>query len=330
MSEHIAGLLMFLKAILGFAIGLFTLTAEAQWPARPMTWVVPFAAGGATDVMAREIAQRVGDNLKQSIVIENVPGAGGTLGSAKVAKAPGDGYTFLVGHLGYISAAPSLYKQLPYQPMVDLVPVVRFPDTPLVLVVSATSRFKTLSDLIEYARQNPGKLNVANAGVGSTSHLIAALFTSRLNIKTTDIPYKGIAPAVTDLIGGSVDVVFDQTNTALGYVHAGKTRALAVTSAAAMPQFPEARPVSDVLPGFEAVTWYGLYAPKGTPPEIIELVHQAYLKAIADSQWQASLSARGMRLLPAIDYSPARFGAHTVSEIERWRAVVRQAGIQPQ
>jgi len=321
---------MVLKAILGFAVALSAFSAAAQWPARPMTWVVPFAAGGATDVMAREIAQRVGDNLKQAILIENVPGAGGTLGSAKVAKAPGDGYTFLVGHLGYIAAAPSMYKHLSYQPMVDLVPVVRFPDTPLVIVVSAGSRFKTLPDLIEYARQNPGKLNVANAGVGSTSHLIGTLFASRLNIKTTDVPYKGIAPAVTDLIGGSVDVIFDQTNTALGYVTAGKVRALAVTSAVAMPQYPEAKPVADVLPGFEAATWYGLYAPKGTPPDIIEAVHQAYLKAIADPRWQASLSAKGMRLLPTADYSPARFGAFTTAEIERWRTVVRQAGIEAQ
>jgi tripartite-type tricarboxylate transporter receptor subunit TctC len=321
---------MLLKAILAFVMSLSAFGAAAQWPAKPITWVVPFAAGGATDVMAREIAQRVGDNLKQTILIDNVAGAGGTLGSAKVAKAPGDGYTFLVGHLGYIGAAPSMYKQLPYQPMVDLVPVVRFPDTPLVIVVSVASRFRTLAELIEYARQNPGKLNVANAGVGSTSHLIGALFASRLNIKTTDVPYKGIAPAITDLIGGSVDVIFDQTNTALGYVTAGKVRALGVTSAVSMPQFPEAKPVSDVLPGFEAATWYGLYAPKGTPTDIIELVHRAYLKAIADPGWQSALSAKGMRLLPAIDYSPARFGAHTVAEIERWRAVVRQAGIEAQ
>jgi tripartite-type tricarboxylate transporter receptor subunit TctC len=321
---------MFLKAVLGFFLGFVALGAQAQWPSRPITWVVPFAAGGATDVMAREIAQRVGDNLKQTIVIENVGGAGGTIGAAKVAKSPGDGYTFLVGHLGYIAAAPSLYKQLAYQPLVDLVPVMRFPDTPLVLEVSATSRFKTLDDLIEYARRNPSKLNVANAGVGSTSHLIGALFASRLNIKTTDIPYKGIAPAVADLIGGSVDVVFDQTNTALGYVTSGKVRALAVTSPVRMAQFPEAKPVAEVLPGFEAATWYGIYAPKGTKEEIIEKMHQAYLNAIADPQWQASLSAKGMRLLPTIEYSPARFGAYTAAEIERWKTVVRQAGIEPQ
>ncbi len=321
---------MLIRFIIAAILGLTIQTANAQWPAKPMTWVVPFAAGGATDVLAREFAQRVGEQLKQPIVIENVGGAGGTLGSAKVAKAPPDGYTFLVGHMGYMAAAPSLYKQLPYQPMVDFAPVVRFPDTPLVLVVQAKSRFKTLQDLVDYAKQNPGKLNVANAGVGSTSHLVGALFASRLSLKTTDIPYKGIAPAIVDLMGGTVDVVLDQTNTALGYVTAGKVRALAVTSLAAMPQFPEAKPVAEVLPGFEAATWYGLYAPKGTSPEIIEAVHRAYLKAIADSSWQASLASKGMRLLPTADYAPARLGAHTLAEIERWRSVIRQAGIEAQ
>lgn len=321
---------MLIRVIFAALLAFTAQAGFAQWPAKSMTWVVPFAAGGATDVIARDIAQRVGEQLKQTIVIDNVAGAGGTVGSAKVAKAAPDGYTFLVGHLGYIGAAPSLYKQLPYRPAVDFVPVVRFPDTPLVIVVAANSRFRTLADLIDYARQNPGKLNVANAGVGSTSHLVGALFASRLGLKTTDVPYKGIAPAITDLIGGSVHVVFDQTNTALGYVAAHKVRALAVTSPAAMPQFPDAKAVAEFLPGFEAATWYGLYAPKGTPPEVIEAVHGAYLKAMSDQRWQDTLAAKGMRLLPAADYSPARLGAHTISEIERWSDVVRDAGIVPQ
>jgi tripartite-type tricarboxylate transporter receptor subunit TctC len=321
---------MLSRVIFAVLLAVTAQTATAEWPVRSITWIVPFAAGGATDVIARDIAHRVGDQLKQSIVIDNVAGAGGTVGTAKAAKAAADGYTFLVGHLGYMAAAPSLYKQLPYRPTVDFVPVLRFPDTPLVIEVAANSRFKTLDDVIDYAKQNPGKLNVANAGVGSTSQLVESLFASRLGLKTAQIPYKGIAPAITDLIGGSVDVVFDQSNTALGYVAGGKVRALAVTSPSPMPQFPEAKAVADFLPGFEAATWYGLYAPKGTPAQIVEAVHRAYLKAMGDPRWQEALTAQGMRLLPLDDYSPARLGAHTIAEIERWSGVLRHAGIAPQ
>jgi tripartite-type tricarboxylate transporter receptor subunit TctC len=315
-----------------FAV-LLVLTAQeglAQWPDRTISWVVPFAAGGATDVIARDIAHRVGQQLKQSIVIDNVAGAGGTIGAAKVAKAAPDGYTFLVGHLGYMAAAPSLYKHLAYRPTVDFSPVMRFPDTPLVIEVASNSRFKTLRDLIDYAKQNPGKLNVANAGVGSTSQLVESLFASQLGLTVTQIPYKGIAPAVTDLMGGSVDVVFDQSNTALTYVNGNKVRALAVTSPTPMPQFPGAETVAESLPGFEAATWYGLYAPKGTPTPIIEALYQAYVNAMADKAWQEALNAEGMRLLPVGEYSPASLGALTASEIKRWSGVLSQAGIAAQ
>lgn len=305
-----------------------TSTWAAQWPSRPITWIVPFAAGGATDVLAREIAQKVSQQLNQSIVIENVGGAGGTVGAAKASKAAPDGYTFLVGHLGYIAAAPSLYSRLPYDSEKDFAAVARFPNTPLVLLVNAESSFKSARDLIEEAKARPGKLNFGNAGIGSTSHLVESLFASRAGVKFTSVPYKGIPPAISDLMGGFVDAVFDQTNTALGNVASGRLRAIVITSNVPMAQYPTAEPLNrSVELGFDPVTWYGLYAPKKTPPETIQKMHSAYAAAMTDSTWTKSLESRGLQLLDASQATPESLDQFTSSEIERWRKVITDANI---
>lgn len=321
----------FTKTLGAVALALATQFANAQaWPTKSLTWIVPFAAGGPTDAMARDIADKVGKQIGQPIVIENVAGAGGTIGAAKAAKAPADGYTFLVGHMGYMGAGPALYKKLAYDPVKDFEPAFRFPDTPLVLLVGKNSPYKTAADLIAAAKANPKKVNFGNAGIGSTSHLIAALFEAKAGIDVTPVAYKGAAPAINDLIGGQVDAMFDQSNTAMPQVQGGRLNAIALTSLTPMPQqYPGVAPLADkTLPGFEAATWYGLYAPKGTSKDIVGKMHQAYLKALADKAWTARMASQGIHLLPEAQYAPDAFAKHTASEVERWRKVVADAKIQ--
>ena len=314
-------------ALVALAVGTNAATAQA-YPSRTITWVVPFAAGGPTDALARDIADKVAKPLGQQIIIDNQAGAGGTIGSGKTAKASPDGYTFLVGHLGYMSAAPALYKKLTYDPVKDFEPVFRFPDTPLVLLVPKSSPYKTAAELIAYAKKNPGKLNFGNAGVGSTSHLIAALFASRAGIQVTQVPYKGAAPAMNDLIAGQVDAMFDQTNTALPQVAGGRVVPLALTSTQRMAQFPNVATLAEgALPGFEAATWYGLYAPKGTHKDVIQKVHQAYLTALGDKAWSKKMADLGIQMLPETQYAPVAFGKHTVAEVDKWRKVATEANI---
>jgi len=319
----------FRRAAVALAAATLAFAAQAQgYPAKTITWIVPFAAGGPTDAMARDIAQRTSTQLGQQIIIENTPGAGGTIGAAKAARAPADGYTFLVGHMGYMGAAPSLYKKLAYDPVKDFDAVFRFPDTPLVLLVGKNSPHKTAEDLIAYGKQNPGKLNFSNAGVGSTSHLVAALFASRAKIEITSVSYKGAAPAMTDLVAGQVDAMFDQTNTALPQLAGDRVRAMALTSDKGMAQFPNVPTLGQkVIPGFETATWYGLYAPKGTPRDAIQKVYQAYTKALADKTWTDRMAAQGIRMLPDDQYTPDAFGKHTATEVERWRKVAAEAKI---
>lgn len=314
-------------------VGIALLTASAvagaqAWPARPITWIVPFAAGGPTDAMARDIADKVSRNIGQQVIIENTGGAGGTIGAAKAAKATADGYTFLVGHLGYMAAAPSIYPKLAYDPVKDFEPVFRFPDTPMVLLVPKASPYRTAEDLVALAKKSPGKLNLGHAGAGSTSHLVAALFASRAGIDVTTVPYKGAAPAMNDLISGQVDAMFDQTNTALPQVSGGRVRAIAVTSTQPLPQFPGVPALAEkTLPGFDAATWYGLYAPKGTPRDALAKLHQAYVKALSDTAWTRRMTEQGIRLLPENQYSGAEFSRHTAAEVDKWRKVATDARI---
>lgn len=319
------------KALVAGALAAMVTNAVAQptYPAKPMTWIVPFAVGGPTDVFARSIADRVARELGQPIVIENVAGAGGTIGATRGARATPDGYTFLVGHMGYMGAAPALYKKLGYDPVKDFEPVFRFPDTPLVLLVRAGSPYKTPKELIDFARKNPGKLNFGNAGVGSTSHLVAALFATNAGVSITPISYKGAGPALNDLIGGQLDAMFDQTNTALPQVQGGRVTAIGVTSDQPIAQFPGVPTIAQsALPGFEAATWYGLYAPKSTSKDIVQKVYEAYGRVMGDPGFTKKLADQGIRLLPGSQYAPEAFARHTASEVERWRKVAATAKIE--
>ncbi|QQX86339.1 tripartite tricarboxylate transporter substrate binding protein BugD [Cupriavidus necator] len=316
-------------AALALATAAAATPALAQaWPTKPITWIVPFAAGGPTDALARTIAERVAREVGQSIIIENSPGAGGTVGAAKAARAPADGYTMLVGHMGYMGAAPALYKKLPYDPVKDFAPVFRFPDTPMVLMVRKDHPAKDVRALVEYGKQNPGKLNISNAGMGSTSHLVAALFAASAGMQVSLVPYKGAGPALIDVIGGQVDGMFDQTNTALPQITESKVRPLAVTSATRVAQLKDVPTLAESgLPGFEASTWYGIYAPRGTPQTVVDKMQQAYLKVMSDKAFTGKMTAQAIQMLPPEQYTAAALGKHTQSEITRWKTVAAKANI---
>lgn len=303
--------------------------AHAQaYPTKPITWIVPFAAGGPTDALARSIADRVSRELGQPIVIDNSAGAGGTIGAAKASRAAPDGYTMLVGHMGYMGAAPALYKKLQYDPVKDFDAVFRFPDTPLVLMVRKEHPAKDIKGLIDFGKKNPDKLFLSNAGVGSTSHLVAALVASAAGVKLTLVPYKGAGPALVDVIGGQVDGMFDQTNTALPQIADGKVRALAVTSKVRLPQLKDVPTMAEtVLPGFEASTWYGIYSPKGTPKAVLDRVQQAYLKVMTDKAFTGKMTEQAIQMLPTADYTGAALAKHTEAEVARWKDVAAKANI---
>jgi tripartite-type tricarboxylate transporter receptor subunit TctC len=259
-----------------------------------------------------------------------VPGAGGTVGATKVARAKPDGYTFLIGHVGYMAAAPGLYKQLGYDPVNDFDAVARFPDTPMVLIAASDGRVPRLEALVDFARRNPGRLNMANAGIGSAGHLVAALFASAMKLDVVHVSYKGNAPALTDILGGQVDAMFDQSNTALPQVRGGKIVALATTSKERLAQMPNVPTLAEtVLPGFEAATWYGIYAPKGTPREALAWMAARFNDAMQDAAFTAKLVEQGYVLIaPELRGSEA-LAAHTRREVERWKRVIVEAGIPP-
>jgi len=304
--------------------------SRAQYPDHSISWVVPFAAGGATDTLARQFAERMSRGEKTAIVIDNVAGAGGTVGANKVAKAKPDGYTFLVGHVGYMAAAPGLYKDLPYDPVHDFDAVVRFPDTPMVLYCGKQVAAADIRALVDLARANPGKLNFANAGVGSAGHLVAALFASAAKVNIVHVPYKGNAPALADIMGGRVDCMFDQSNTALPQVRGGKVTAFAVTSRERIPQLPQVPTLGESgLPGFEAATWYGIYAPSGTPREAIQWIVAQFDKAMGDADFTSMLVSQGYVLVAPAEQGPEALAAHTRREVELWKKVIADAHIAP-
>lgn len=321
----------FCKLALACILGLASGAVFGQYPDHPITFVVPFAPGGATDVLARQFADHMA-TPKHSIIVENVAGAGGTIGAAKVAHSKPDGYTFLIGHVGYMAAAAGLYRHLPYNPVRDFEAVARFPDTPLVLVCNAQKPYTSdITKLVDFARKNPGKLNIANAGIGSSGHLVAALFASKLKLQVTHVPYKGNGPAYTDVIGGRVDCLFDQSNTAIPQVLGGRVTGVGTTASKRLPQLPDVPTLADsVLPGFQAATWYGLYAPKGTPPKAIRWVFDHFRKAMNDEAFTKKLDASGYVMIPAEEQRPKAFAAYTREQVELWKKVIAEAGIPKQ
>ena len=299
--------------------------AQQPWPYKAVRFINPFPAGGGVDAFARPIAAKLTVALGQSFYVENMGGAGGTLGASAAAKAPSDGYTFLVGAIHH-SIAESIYTNLPYNIEKDFEPITVLAYVPNVVVIHTKHDFKTLADLINYAKANPGKLNFGSAGNGTSHHLVGELFKLRTGTDLTHVPYKGAGPMMSDLLGGNVDMAFDGMGTSAPQIKAGKLRPLAVSTATRSPIAPDVPTFFELgIPDFEVTTWYAMWAVKGTPKEAIDRMYQEVVKSLAQPDIKAIWEQQGA---VAGGQSPAEFGRFVHAEAIRWAKVVKDAGIK--
>ena len=305
--------------------------AQAPWPARPVRIVVPFAAAGTTDILARALAPELQRVFGQPFVVDNKPGAGGNTGSAEVAKAPPDGYTLLMGTVGTHAINPSLYEKMPYDAKRDFMPVTLVAGVPNVLVVNpATAQrygINSVADLTRVARANPGKLNVASSGNGTSIHLSAELYKSLTGTFMVHFPYRGSGPALLDLMAGNVDLMFDNLPSAMPHIRSGRLKALAVTSAARSSALPDLPTVAEAggpaLKDFEASSWFGLLAPAGTPADLVNRIQQETAKALATAAMRERLQSQGA--IPSGN-TPAEFARLIEEETKKWARVVKASG----
>ncbi|PLC55277.1 ABC transporter substrate-binding protein [Pollutimonas nitritireducens] len=303
-------------------------TAHAAWPDRAITIVVPFPAGGGTDTFARPLAQQLSEQLGQSVVVDNRGGAGGTLGAGVASRAAPDGYTFFMGGAHHV-VAPSIYKKLSYDIQKDFEPVAMLAQPPQVIVVNPTKLpVKTVKELIDHAKANPGSVNFGSAGVGSTHHLAGELFALKSGVELTHVPYQGAGPMLTGLITGQVDLAFDGLGSSASHIRAGTIRPLAVAAAKRSPSLPDVPTVAEAgIPGYEVSTWYAMWAPKGTPQDVVTKMASEITKALNSAKvkelWLSNGSATP-------NLTGADFGKFVDSEIVRWAGVVKESGVEKQ
>jgi tripartite-type tricarboxylate transporter receptor subunit TctC len=315
---------IFLVAMGAAAIASTGGASALDYPTRPVRFVVGFPPGGATDILARLIGQRLSEKLGQQFVIENKPGAGNNIGTETVVNAAPDGYTvLLVNPANYINA--SLYSNLKFNFIHDIAPVAAFNRVPNVMTVAPDVPAKTVAEFIAYVKANPGKVNMASSGNGTSVHLSGELFMAMAGIKMEHIPYKGAAPAITDMLGNRVQVIFDNMPSIIGHIGNGGLRALAVTTATRSPQLPDVPSVAETVPGYEASALFGMGAPKKTPPEIIEKLNREINAVLAEPAMKARLVELGGE--PLID-TPEAFGAMIAAETQKWEKVVQFSGAQ--
>jgi tripartite-type tricarboxylate transporter receptor subunit TctC len=312
-------------AALAAALGMQAAPLFAQdYPNRPITLIVPFPPGGSTTIVGRIVADKMGEALKQSIVVDNRGGAGGTIGSRAVAKSPPDGYTILLGYTGTLAIGPTLYGNVGYDPRKDFEPIGRIGTAPNTLVVHPSLPVQTVAELIAYAKANPGKVNYGSAGIGTVSHVCGEYFATVAGVKITHVPYKGTGAAIIDLLGGHIPMAFAPVPATHENAKTGRLRMLAVTSAARSTLLPDIPTIAETaLPGFEAVLRYGLVAPPGTPRAIIEKLNAALNTALTSEDVRARLAVEGAEPLPS---TPAEYGADIDREETRWSKVVKASG----
>lgn len=330
-------ILTVLALLLAYALGVQAQTPPASastaappasgtassWPQHPVRVIVPFPASGGTDLVARTLTQRLAQELGQPFVVDNKPGAGGTIGTAEAAKARPDGNTLLLTTSSTHAISPHLMPRLAYDPQRDFVPVAHVADAPSVLLVTPSLPVKTVAELIAYARAHPGQLNYATSGNGTIVHLNTAAFAAQAGIEMTHVPYKGTALAIPDLAAGQVQVLFDSLPTGMPHVKSGRLRALAVTSAQRSSLAPELPTLAESgLPGFSSVTWFGVYLPAGASPALVKRVHDAFARAIQAPEVAQSLARLGVE--PARPSTPAQFAALVQADSARWASVIRQ------
>ena len=306
------------------AISLVSSAALAQYPTKPIRVVVPFPAGGTTDILARAASQKMSEAWGQPVIVDNRPGAGGNIGAELVAKSANDGYTLLMGTVGTHAINTALYSKMPYDHVKDFVPIVLVAGVPNVLVIHPSVPANSEQELIAYGKANPGKLNFASSGAGTSIHLAGELFKVSTGVQMQHVPYKGSAPALTDLMGGQVQLMFDNLPSALPHIKSGKLKALAVTSAKRAPALPDVPTIAETgVAGFEASSWFGLLAPTGTPREVIVKVNAEVAKWLASPDAREKLTAAGAN---AAGGSPEDFAAHIAAETSKWAKVVKESG----
>ncbi len=312
---------------LGLAISVslasFALAPASSWaqayPAKPIRMIVPFPAGGATDILARALSQKLGEKIGQTVVVENRPGAGGTIGADLASKAAPDGYTLLLATSSTHSIGPAINPKIPYNAEADFTPVAFVGSSPNIIVVPNTLPVKTMREFIDYARKNPGKLNYASSGNGTIVHLTTEYFKAQSDTFILHIPYRGTALAIPDLVSGKVDVLFDSFVTGMPHVKDGKLRALAVTSAKRTALAPDLPTVAETLPGFDSITWFGLYGPKGMPQDLAMKVNQAVNAALADPDVKERFARLGAE--PA-GGTPQAFAAMVKADNAKWKKII--------
>lgn len=320
---------LFKKAVL--ALSLTTLAAAAgaqEFPAgKPITAVVPFAAGGPTDKVAREIALIMGKQLGTTIVVDNTGGAGGTIGARKVVQAKNDGYTILIHHIG-MATAPGLYRNLGFDPLKDLEMVGEIADVPMLLLGSKALPAKNFNELLPYIKANASKISLANAGIGSASHLCGLLFQSALKQELVTVPYKGTAPALTDLMGGQVNLMCDQTTNVAGQVRSGAVQSYAAMQGKRVEAFKDIPTAAEQgLAGIDVKIWHAMYAPKGTPKAVVDKLTAALQAAVTDPGFRAKMAELGAEAVPAARATPDSLRAHVAAEINKWTPVIKAAGV---
>jgi tripartite-type tricarboxylate transporter receptor subunit TctC len=299
-------------------------TSSGTWPARPVRWIVSFAAGGANDTTARIIAQALSEHFGQQFFVENHTGAGGNVGMQTALSATPDGYTIAFVTPNNAIAA-TLYEKLPFNFIRDSVPIAGTMQLTNVLCVNLTVPVQTLTEFIAYAKANPGKINFGTGGVGTSPHLSGELFKAMTGINMLHVPYRGGAPALVDLLAGQVQVLFDNLPGPIGQIKTGKVRALGVTAAQRAPELPDVPAIGEIVPGYEALVWYGISAPKAVPNEVVEKLNRAVNTVLADPKLQARLAQLGGKPMPM---TPFEFGQLVARETDKWAKVIKAAGIK--
>lgn len=316
LQKFFAGMVLVCGVIAGPAF------AQADYPNKPIKWIVPYPPGGTTDLLARLMGPYLGQKLGQQVIIENRAGGGNNIGTEMAIRAPADGYTiFLVNPANAINA--TLYTKLPFHFLDDMVPIAGIVRVPNVMTVTKNFPAKTVAEFIDYGKKNPDKINMASSGAGTSVHLSGELFKFMTGIKMKHIPYKGAGPAITDLIGGQVDVLFDNMPSIIGHIRGGSLRALGVTTAQRSPALPDVPTVAETVPGYEASAWFGASAPKGTPPAIIARLNREFNAALADPEMKVKLANLGGIPIPG---TPDQFWALHRMETEKWAKIVKFSG----
>ena len=300
--------------------------AQGAFPSKPINIIVPFSAGGTTDILARIVGQHLGTELGQAVIIDNKPGAGGNIGGQQAARAPADGYTLFMGTVGTHAINQSLYKKMPFDPIKDFAPLSRVATVPNLLVAHPSRPYKTVKELIAYAKAHPGEVTYGSPGSGASPHVSGALFQSMTKAELTHVPYKGSAPAVSDLLGNQIAIMFDNMPSAIQHVRSGKLRPIAVTTAKRSPELPDVPTIAEAgVPGYEATSWFGLWVPAKTPADVQQKLYTALTKVLKDPAVVKKIADQGGEVV--ID-TPAQFDAFIKAEAAKWGKVVKESGAE--